>query len=96
MQIIRTYSTGVFAGDLDESTRSADGKRGIVRNARRLWKWSGAASLSDMAINGVSNPTGCKFPAPVEYIELMEIIEVLPCTEQAVRSISEVPVWTMH
>lgn len=91
--IVRTYSAGVFFGELDADSRSPDGKRGVIKNARRLWFWSGAASLSQLATKGPSNPKGCKFPAAVESIEVTEIIEVLPVTDQAAASIEAVPVW---
>jgi hypothetical protein len=91
--IVRTYSAGVFMGELDQASRSADGKRGVIKNARRLWYWSGAASLSQLATKGTSNPKGCKFPAVVDEIEVTEIIEVLPVTEKAAESIEAVPVW---
>lgn len=96
MQIIRTYSAGVFAGKLDESTRSADGKRGVVRKARRLWYWDGAASLSELALKGPGKPENCKFPAPVDEIELTGIIEVIKCTKEAKKAIKAVPVWTAY
>jgi hypothetical protein len=94
MQMVRTYSAGVFAGELDETTRSADGKRGIVRNARRMWYWEGAASLSELATRGTSRPKECKFPAIVAEVELMEIIEVIPMAPEAIASIALVPVWS--
>ena len=89
MCIIRTYSAGVFFGHL----ASRQGKEGIVKNARRLWQWSGAASLSQLAVEGTKNPNQCKFPMPVPEITLTEIIEVIPCTETAIKSIESVPIW---
>jgi hypothetical protein len=91
--IVRTYSAGVFAGFLDEASRSADGKRGIVLNARRIWYWEGAASLSQLAQEGTSLPDKCKFPCEVDKIELTEIIEVLDITPKARQSIASVKVW---
>ena len=87
--IVRTTSAGVFAGNLTDR----DGKEGRVENARRLWYWSGAASLSQLARDGVKNPKQCKFPCAVEWVLLTEIIEILPVTEAAKQSIAEVPVW---
>ena len=87
--IVRTYSAGVFAGKLV----SRDGKEGRVENARRLWYWDGAASLSQLANEGVSRPQNCKFPAPVPWVDLTEIIEVLPLSEAARASIEAVPEW---
>lgn len=91
--MVRTYSSGVFFGILDKKSRSADGKRGIVKNARRVWYWEGAASLSQLAVDGTSAPKNCKFPIAVPSVELTEIIEVIPMTEKALSSLQAVPVW---
>lgn len=90
--IVRTYSAGVFFGEL--TNRSEDGKRGVILGARRLWYWDGAASLSQLAVEGTKKPSNCKFPTPVESIEVMEIVEVLPVTEAAASSIDAVRVWS--
>lgn len=88
--IVRTYSAGVFAGYYDRGTK---GKEGRVYQARRLWYWSGASSLSQLANEGVKNPDECKFPVEVPEVDLKEIIEVIPCTEQAQESINSVKIW---
>lgn len=87
--IVRTYSAGVFAGFL----QSRSGKEVVLINARRLWYWKGAASLSQLAMTGTSNPAGCKFPVAVDRVELLEVIEILDCTDAARKSIESVPVW---
>jgi hypothetical protein len=87
--IVRTQSAGVFAGYLE----SRKGKEVAMSNVRRLWYWMGAASLSQMAVDGTSNPGGCKFPAPVSRIELTEAIEILDVTRQAQESIEGVKAW---
>lgn len=87
--IVRTYSAGVFAGNIE----SRNGTEVIIRNARRLWYWDGAASLSQLAVDGVKNPGNCKFPCIVDRIEVMEAIELISVTELAKKSIEEVPIW---
>lgn len=89
--IVRTYSAGVFAGHL----KSRDGKEVTLRNARRLWYWDGAATLSQMAMEGTSKPDECKFPCEVAEITLTEAIEILLVTEIAKESIKSVPVWSV-
>ena len=89
--IVRTYSAGVFAGTLE--TRK--GKEVELKNARRLWYWDGAASISQLAIDGVSKPQNCKFPAPVSRILILEAIEIIPVTPKAKKIILEVPIWKM-
>lgn len=88
--IVRTYSAGVFAGYYDRKNK---GQEGTVYNARRIWYWTGAASLSQLAIDGTSSPDTCKFPEEVEEVDLKQIIEVLPCTEKAMLSIKSVKIW---
>lgn len=87
--IVRTYSAGVFAGELESRT----GQEVILRNARRIWYWSGAASLSQLAMEGTKDPANCKFPCEVDRVELLQAIEILDVTPAAEKSIKEVPVW---
>ena len=87
--IVRTYSAGVFAGNLE----SRNGQEVVLTNARRIWYWSGAASLSQLAMEGTSDPNNCKFPCPVDRVELLQAIEILDVTIQAENSIKGVPVW---
>ena len=89
-KIIRTRSAGVFAGYIE----SRDGLQTVIRQARRLWRWYGAASLSQLAEEGTSDPENCKFPIAVDKITVTETIEILDVTKQAQESIEGVPVWS--
>ena len=91
LYIVRTCSAGVFFGEIVKR----NGREVIMRNARRLWQWSGAASLSQLAMEGVKNPDGCKFPCAVESVELLEVIEILKCSDAAIKSINGVEVWKL-
>ena len=87
--IVRTYSAGVFAGYL----QSRNGQEVVLTKARRLWYWSGAASLSQLAVSGTSKPQECKFPVAVPRVELLQAVEILDTTKEAQKSIEGVPVW---
>jgi len=87
--IVRTYSAGVFCGVIE----SRNGKEVVLNDARRLWYWKGAASLSQLSIDGVACPSECKFPQAVNDLLLLEAIEVLPVTDKAKASIDLVPIW---
>ncbi len=89
-KIVRTYSAGVFLGTIE----SRNGQEVVMRNARRLWYWEGAASLSELAMRGTSKPSGCKFPMAVDRVELLQAIEVLDVSEAALATIEAVPVWS--
>lgn len=88
--MVRTYSAGVFAGYIE----SREGKEAVLRNARRIWYWEGAASLSELATRGPSKPDKCKFPVAVDKVTLTEVIEIIPITQEAKEVIDKVAVWT--
>ena len=90
--MVRTYSAGVFAGMLAER----NGKEVRLTDARRIWYWTGAASLSELAMKGPSTPRKCKFPAPVGEVLLTEVIEIIPITDEARKRIAEVPEWILN
>ena len=87
--IVRTYSAGVFAGYLESRT----GQEVVLRNARRIYYWDGAATLSQLAIDGTSKPSNCKFPQEVNRVELLQSIEILDVTQKAQESIASVKTW---
>lgn len=87
--IVRTYSAGVFAGTL----KNREGKEVELHNARRIWRWEGAATLSQLAQVGTSKPHKCNFPQEVNTLILTDAIEILEVTKEAQESIKNVPVW---
>ena len=92
--IIRTYSAGVWFGNVKQLNENSV----ILTNARRLWYWDGAASLSQLAVEGTKKPNDCKFTLTItdeEGVYLPQIIEVLPCTNEAVENIKGVKEWKL-
>lgn len=91
--IIRTNRAGVFYGTIAEYDNIS--REATIKDCRRLWYWSGAASLSQLAMEGVKNPNDCKFTIVVPEMAVMEVIETIPCTDEAIRNIEGVRVWKM-
>ena len=89
--IVRGDRSGVFAGVLE----SQDGQCVVLKDCRRLWYWSGAASISQIAIDGVKNPRNCKFTVTVDQIAILDAIEIIPTTARAEACIKAVPEWKM-
>ncbi len=88
-KIVRADGAGVFFGEVVEK----NGDTVTMRNARRLWYWSGASSLSELAQHGVAKPADCKFPCEVDEIEVFHVLEILSVTEEAGKSIDGVQEW---
>jgi hypothetical protein len=87
--IVRGDRSGVFFGTLDEK----DNHQVRLLNARRIWYWEGAASISQLATEGTSNASKCKFTVYVESVEISDEIETNICTEEAIKSIENVTEW---
>lgn len=89
--IVRSASAGVFFGKLTLTTLAEGWVK--MENARRLWMWVGASSLSQLAVDGPQSPNECKFPVAVPEITILGVIEIIPVTSQAAKVINSVKIW---
>lgn len=87
--IVRADRAGVFFGNIKER----NGSEVVMTNVRRLFFWSGAASLSQLATEGVKNGSQCKFTVVVPEMTILGVIEILTCTETAIANINSVKEW---
>lgn len=87
--IVRADRAGVFFGHIKERV----GSEVTMTNVRRLWYWSGACSLSQLAVDGVKSPGECKFTVIVPEMTILGVIEIIPANEAAVKSIEAVKPW---
>ena len=87
--VVRSNCAGVFAGTVVEHEDQAV----ILKDVRRLWWWDGAASISQIAVDGTVAPNNCKFTMPVETLGLFDVIELIPATDKARNVIEGVKVW---
>lgn len=81
--------SGVFYGEMGERK---DREVQII-NCRRLWYWDGVASLSQLALEGVTAPHRCKFTVTVPELTITDLIEFIPCSDAACASIDGVAAW---
>jgi hypothetical protein len=87
--VVRADRAGVFSGYLLEKQ---DTEVTLV-DVRHLWSWAGAVNCSQLAREGTSDPSGCKFTAPNKKIIVKNWIEILPCTLKAKQSLEGVKAW---
>ncbi len=79
--IVRTYSAGVHMGILEE----CNGTAVILKDARRLWRWHGAFTLSEVSQNGCAEES--RISQSVPMILLTQAIEVIPCSAKAEKNL---------
>lgn len=77
--IIRTSESGVHYGLLVART----GGEVVLHNARRIWRWEGAFTLSAIANSGAGENS--LLSEAVDEILLLGVIEVIPCKEAGIE-----------
>lgn len=87
--IVRSDRAGVFFGHITEQ----NGQEVTLTECRRIWRWDGACSLSQLAAEGVKKPNECKFSVTVDSLTVLDTIEIIPCTDKAVANIKGVWIW---
>lgn len=89
--IVRADRAGVFFGTLTHK----EGNEVTLTNARKLFYWNGAGAVEQIALEGVKSPTDCKFTVVVEEITILNVIQIIPCTEVAIANIENVKEWKL-
>lgn len=86
--IARCSGAGVHAGVL--AAAHGDGGSVILTNARRLWRWRAkdGVALSGVAMHGIV-PGDSIIDTSVPEIALVGVVELIPTTPEARRSIDE-------
>ena len=87
--IVRGRDSGVFFGDLE----SQKGQEVVLRNVRKLYYWDGACAVEELALNGVTKPQDCKFTVVVDEQTIADMIQCIPCTDEASNILTSVPEW---
>jgi len=89
--VIRSYSSGVFAGTVTAAEASGPGRtRVVVDGCRRLWRWKAkkGVALSGVAAHGL-NKSDNKVDAEINGHVIDDVIEVIPTSEAAKESIND-------
>ena len=85
--IIRCDRAGVFYAEIASRT----GDEAVLKNARRIYYWTGAATLSQLAMEGVK--AGSQLTVAVPEMTVLGVIEIIPASESAVANLDKVEPW---
>lgn len=72
--VVRTYSAGVHIGEVVAKTSTTI----TLKNSRRLYRWKGANTLSEVANNGVDMEYSRLSEPTYNELQWIEIIPVSP------------------
>ena len=88
--LIRSYAAGVFFGTLVSEQFTLSGAVVVLENSRRIHYWEGAASLSQVAQDGIK--TGrVAMVEPTKKV--VNVIEITPLSEAAIANLEKQPIW---
>jgi hypothetical protein len=88
--VVRTYSAGVHIGYVKEFGEKHPQHAKLI-NSRRLHQWSGACSLSQVSVDGVSGDS--RIAVEVPEIDLTDVVEVIPCSSKAAEFFQGAKAW---
>jgi len=91
--VIRARDAGVHYGTVE----AVEGRTVVLSHARRIWRWRGARTLSDLSITGpaTSGDDYTRIAPAVGRIAVLDACEIIPTTEAADTRFAEVLPWTM-
>lgn len=86
--IVRARDAGVHYGRLV----SVDGRHVVLTDSRRMYYWwaKKGISLSAVANYGLKEDESLKITGALEYIDILDACEVIPCTTECVASFDRV------
>ena len=87
--LVRSRDAGVHAGYLVRQTDT----QVELRDSRRIWSWSGAATLSELAVYGAKNGSKCRFGVKLPKLSIANWCEVIACQLAGQVMIEEQPEW---
>lgn len=90
--IVRCDRAGVFFGQIKERTHDEV----TMANVRKIWYWSGAAAVEQLAMTGPQNPRDCKITMEVPEMIVMDPVQIIPCTKEAAEAIRQTAIWKME
>lgn len=93
--MIRSDRSGVHFGYLKSKVVSTDKWNVELVNSRRVYYWSGAATLSQLANDGTKKPNDCKITMELPFIEVAGVIEIIPISQVAEKNLKGVAVWKL-
>jgi hypothetical protein len=82
--IVRTKYAGVHFGKLVSRT----GEEVVLNESRRIWRWYGANTCSELALHGLDVKKS-RVAEEVSGHLVREVIEMIPCSEEAIACFKE-------
>lgn len=88
--LIRSYSSGIHFGTLEQAQPLQDRLITKLLNSRRIHYWNGACSCSQIAEDGI---TSGRVAITLPTLVVADVIEIIPLSERATSNLESQEVW---
>lgn len=85
--IVRAYGAGVFYGTFVEK----EGQTVVLKDARRVYYWSGASDCNELAEAGCDKDS--KLTRACAEVMIEQVLEVHPCSDAAILNLDSIKEW---
>lgn len=87
--IIRCDRSGVFFGKIGKR----EGQEAQILDARCVFYWAKAATIMELSQTGDKSSSNSKITVEVPEITVTDVIQIVPCTDEAVSVFKSTPEW---
>lgn len=88
--VVRCNRSGVFYGTF----QWLEGTMCLITDVQNIWYWAGAATVLQLATDGVALPNETKISIKVSSLVVTDAVEIVPCTEKAIKCLDSISPWT--
>ncbi len=88
--LIRSYSSGIHFGTLEQAEPLEDRLITQLANSRRIHYWEGACSCSQIAQGGIGSG---RVAVTLPTLVVADVIEIIPLSERATSNLESQAVW---
>ena len=88
--IIRSSNNDIFFGTLNEAELLTNCIIVELINSRKVFYYTGARSIQELASKGTSEEYNCEFSVIVNKQIISNVCEIIPCTDTSIKSIERV------
>lgn len=88
--LIRSYSSGIHFGTIEQAEPLQDRLIVQLANSRRIHYWNGACSCSQIAEDGIGDG---RVALSLPNLVVADVIEIIPLSERATSNLESQAIW---